>query len=90
MLYLQPGEARTDTITFTNLKPATTYTFKVKYRWHAVGEVTFTTPAVDGIASLEVEENNNLWYHLDGRCLYRRPQAPGIYIHRGKKVVIRN
>ena len=90
VLYLQPGEARTDTITFTNLKPATTYTFKVKYRWHAVGEVTFTTPAVDGIASLEVDVNNNLWYHLDGRCLYRRPQAPGIYIHRGKKVVIRN
>ena len=89
VLYLNPGEEQTDTIIFRNLKPATTYTFKVKYDWHDAGLITFTTPSTDGIHSpLHSEERNDEWYTIDGRRLLSLPQKSGIYICNGKKILL--
>ena len=89
VLYLNPGEEQTDTIIFRNLKPATTYTFKVKYDWHDAGLITFTTPSTDGIHSpLHSEERNDEWYTIDGRRLLSLPQKSGIYICNGKKFLL--
>ena len=86
VLYLNPGEERTDTVTFRNLKPNTTYSFKVRYKWTVVHEITFTTPSVDGISSPSTEAQDEGWYLLDGRRLQHRPTAPGIYIHNRKRI----
>lgn len=32
---------------------------------------------------------NNHWYTIEGRCLYSKPVAKGMYIYKGKKVVIK-
>lgn len=89
VLYLNPGEEQTDTIIFRNLKPATTYTFKVKYDWHDAGLITFTTPSTDGIHSpSHSEERNDEWYTIDGRRLLSLPQKSGIYIRNGKKILL--
>ena len=86
VLYLNPGEERTDTVTFRNLKPNTTYSFKVRYKWTVVHEITFTTPSVDGISPPSTEAQDEGWYLLDGRRLQHRPTAPGIYIHNRKRI----
>ena len=86
VLYLTPDETRTDTVTFRNLKPATTYTFKVKYKWYDVEEITFTTPDADGITPPCSDAENEVWHMLDGRRLPCRPITPGIYILNGKRV----
>ena len=88
VLYLNPGAERTDTITFRNLKPATTYTFKVTYKWTPVHEVTFTTPSTDGITPPSEALRDETWYSLDGRRLNGRPTQRGIYVRGGKKQVI--
>ena len=88
MLYIHPGEVRTDTITFRNLKPATAYTFKVKYKWHDVHEITFTTPTTDGIVAPSTDATDVAWYLLDGRRLLCRPMSPGVYIHKGKRILV--
>lgn len=86
VLYLNPGEAHTDTIVFRNLKPATTYTFKTKFDWHDVGTVTFTTPSTNGIDKPHhAEPTHTEWHTLDGRSLPSYPNKPGIYIVNGKK-----
>ena len=89
VLYLNPGEEHTDTIIFCNLKPATTYTFKVKHDWHDAGVISFTTPSTDGIHSpSHSEERNDEWYTIDGRRLFSLPQKSGIYIRNGKKILL--
>ena len=88
VLYLDPGAERTDTVIFRNLKPATTYTFKVQYKWNPVHEVTFTTPSTDGITPPSEALRNETWYSLDGRRLNGRPTQRGIYVRGGKKQVI--
>ena len=42
------------------------------------------TPTIDKAAS-----TNNAWYTLDGMKMNQKPQQAGIYIHQGKKIVIR-
>lgn len=37
----------------------------------------------------ETINGNNSWYTLDGRRLSEKPTAKGIYIHQGKKLIIR-
>lgn len=89
VLYLNPGEEHTDTIIFRNLKPATTYTFKVKYDWHDAGLTTFITPSTDGIHSpSQADERNDEWYTIDGRRLLSLPKKSGIYIRNGKKIML--
>ena len=90
VIYLNPGEEHIDTVVFRNLKPATTYTFKVKYDWHDVEEFTFSTPSTDGIETPAIKPIlSDDWYSLDGRKLKQQPLKTGIYIHKGKAVVVK-
>lgn len=41
-----------------------------------------------GHSTLNIDQNNG-WYTLDGRRLNKKPKANGVYIHNGKKVVIK-
>ena len=43
---------------------------------------------VDGIPACEAGTATDSWYDLDGRLLPAAPQAPGVYIHNGKKVAL--
>lgn len=43
-----------------------------------------TAPTIDKETS-----TNNAWYTLDGMKMNQKPQQTGIYIHQGKKIVIR-
>ncbi len=87
VIYLNPGEAHTDTVVFRNLKPNTTYTFKVKYDWHDVKELTFSTPSTDGITTLSPSPTGHTeWHSLDGRKLNHPPTKAGIYIYQGKAI----
>lgn len=45
---------------------------------------------IDGIsAPVATSGNDPYWYSLDGRRLSAEPSRPGLYIHGGKKVVVR-
>ena len=51
-------------------------------------------PAPTGISELDMATTessaaNDAWYTLDGRQLRSRPTKKGLYIHRGRKVVVR-
>ena len=51
-------------------------------------------PAPTGISELDMattesSATNDAWYTLDGRQLRAQPTKKGLYIHRGRKVVIR-
>jgi hypothetical protein len=42
-----------------------------------------------GRQSLDIERAAGTWYSLDGRKLSTQPQLKGVYIHNGKKVIIK-
>ncbi len=43
-----------------------------------------------GISNISYQEKDNReWYTLDGRKTISEPQAKGIYIHQGKKIIVR-
>ena len=48
-----------------------------------------TTGIVDIQSSMFNVQSNNAWYSVDGRRLTGKPTKKGIYIHGGKKVVIK-
>ena len=48
--------------------------------------------AINGIDTLEADDNvsvDDSWYSIDGKRLPDRPTTHGIYIHNGKKVVVK-
>jgi hypothetical protein len=63
--------------------PASNGTPKVK-------SLSFDGSTKTGINSVVFDEKlTDGWYTLDGRKLYRKPTAAGVYIHGGSKVVIK-
>ncbi len=42
-----------------------------------------------GIITTKSSNSSNAWYTLDGRKLDKQPTASGVYIHQGKKVVVK-
>ena len=42
-----------------------------------------------GVAGVMYQEKDHTWYTLDGRRLHSQPSTRGVYIHQGRKVVIR-
>lgn len=44
---------------------------------------------VTGIRTIELDETEGTWYSLDGRQLQGQPQRKGVYLQKGKKVVIK-
>ena len=48
-----------------------------------------TTGITDAPVIDKATSTNNAWYTLDGMKMNQKPQQTGIYIHQGKKIVIR-
>ena len=48
-----------------------------------------TTGITDAPVIDKATSTNNAWYTLDGMKMNQKPQQAGIYIHQGKKIVIR-
>ena len=48
-----------------------------------------TTGITDAPVIYKATSTNNAWYTLDGMKMNQKPQQTGIYIHQGKKIVIR-
>ena len=44
---------------------------------------------VTGIATADFTDKTDAWYDLNGRRLYQKPTMKGLYIHGGKKVVVK-
>lgn len=71
------------------------YTFTVKEASSkAVNEplvmtVTKTTAPPTAITTINTDKVDNAWYNMNGIRFENKPAAPGIYIHNGKKVVIK-
>ena len=63
---------------------------KVVYKGSYYDEQFDTTLQV-GVESVEagVPGNDQLWYNMDGIAFDSRPTQPGVYIHQGKKVVVK-
>ena len=49
---------------------------------------TLPKPTLSGIQTITIKEDNNGFYSLDGRKVDENALKKGIYIHRGKKIVI--
>ena len=55
-------------------------------------EFSVQLTAINGIDTLEADDNvsaDDSWYSIDGKRLPDRPTTHGIYIHNGKKVVVK-
>ncbi len=60
------------------------------YDYNGGSRQEYAGSVVTAIRSIEVSaEENGLWYSLDGKRLSGKPAQKGIYIHNGKKVVIK-
>jgi len=44
---------------------------------------------ITGIKTIEIDEAEGTWYSLDGRQMQSQPQRKGVYLQKGKKVVIK-
>ncbi len=88
-LYLEPGENRVDTFTYTNLNPGEVYTFRIAYSWHTIKQITFNMSEPAGIANTIQTPQAQGVFMLDGRRHEALPQKRGIYIHKGKKIFIK-
>ena len=44
---------------------------------------------ITGIKTIEIGEAESTWYSLDGRQMQSQPQRKGVYLQKGKKVVIK-
>ena len=49
-----------------------------------------STTAIDGVGLGDNKDSSNTWYTLQGIRLAEKPTLKGIYIHNGKKVVVRS
>jgi hypothetical protein len=52
--------------------------------------ISVSAPQTTGIGGVKSEEvKSEEWYTLDGRRLTAKPTTPGLYIHSGKKVLVK-
>ncbi len=73
------GLKLTEKPTLTSEANLYTDNFKVTYQ---------TTSGIEAITT-HTNINNNAWYTLDGRRLTKQPTAKGLYIHNGKKIIVK-
>ena len=72
-----------------NIKPFRAYLDSTKAVSSAIG-LMVDDGETTGMLNVNVNANaNRNWYTLDGRLLNGRPTAKGIYIHNGRKEVVR-
>ena len=95
-LEIAPGDSIEQTLTFDGLQEGMTYSF-VGYYYPIYSESKrrplvskeFTIPSSSDIKEVTVKKHPTSWFTLDGWPLTDEPRRPGLYIHGGKKVVIR-
>lgn len=54
--------------------------------------ISIPAEKVDALVAIEGDEpavDSNLWFDIIGRSYKSKPTAPGIYIHSGKKYIIK-
>ena len=75
----------------TEPMPMECITFPFGSNW-ITEDTTGDQPTTTGIVTMAdvSSQQSDVWYSLDGRKLSRRPTKPGVYIHCGKKVVLRS
>lgn len=44
---------------------------------------------ITGIRTIELDETEGTWYSLDGRQMQGQPQRKGVYLQKGKKIVVK-
>ena len=44
---------------------------------------------ITGIRTIELDETEGTWYSLDGRQMQGQPQRRGVYLQKGKKIVVK-
>lgn len=72
-----------------NIKPFRAYLESTQAVSSAIG-LMVDDGETTGMLNVNVNDNaNSSWYTLDGRLLNGRPTAKGIYIHNGRKEVVR-
>lgn len=62
---------------------------QITYHPTPVGDDSNTSTAIDSIFDEEAAATDAVWYNMQGMRLSEAPTAPGIYIHNGRKVVVR-
>lgn len=95
-LKIAPGDSIVQAITFKGLEEGMNYRI-VGYYYATHNESKrsplvireFTVPSGSGIKEVIRETDKAPWYSVDGRRWADKPRKRGLYIHRGKKVIIR-
>ena len=95
-LKIAPGDSIVQAITFKGLEEGVNYRI-VGYYYATHNESKrsplvnreFTVPSGSGIKEVIRETDKAPWYSVDGRRWADKPRKRGLYIHRGKKVIVR-
>lgn len=61
----------------------------VTYHENPLGDDKNISTAIDTISSDNLNASADVWYNLSGIRIQGRPMFPGIYIHNGKKVMVK-
>lgn len=96
VLGLEPGKSTTLTFTLDNMEVGAKYIinafFYPKFSENhttslenARQSFTVTTTSIN---SISIDTGRDAWYTTDGRKLNGKPAKKGVYIHRGKKIVL--
>lgn len=96
VLGLEPGKSTTLTFTLDNMEVGARYIinafFYPKFSENNTSSLknarqSFTVTTT-GINSISIDTGRDAWYTTDGRKLNGKPAKKGVYIHRGKKIVL--
>ncbi len=96
VLGLEPGKSTTLTFTFDNLEVGGKYIvdgffypkFSENHTTSLENARQWFTVTTTGINSVSIDTGRDAWYTTDGRKLNGKPAKKGVYIHRGKKIVL--
>ena len=96
VLGLEPGKSTTLTFTLDNMEVGARYIinafFYPKFSENNTSSLknarqSFTVTTT-GINNISIDTGRDAWYTTDGRKLNGKPAKKGVYIHRGKKIVL--
>ena len=96
VLGLEPGKSTTLTFTLDNMEVGAKYIinaffypkFSENHTTSLENARQSFTVTTTGINSVSIDTGRDAWYTTDGRKLNGKPAKKGVYIHRGKKIVL--
>ena len=96
VLGLEPGKSTTLTFTLDNMEVGAKYIinaffypkFSENHTTSLENARQSFTVTTTGINSISIDTGRDAWYTTDGRKLNEKPAKKGVYIHRGKKIVM--